>query len=136
MGDSGNLIDFDPVLARGLSYYTGAIFELHIDNLGIGSLGGGGRYDSLTGVFGLEDVSGVGFSFGVDRIYDVMEALDLFPGEEAVGTRAMVAYLDEEGMDYGLGLLSALRDKGIPAEIYPDAVRLKNQFNYADKRNI
>src|SRR5690606_34075543 len=124
LGDSGALIDFNPVLARGLSYYTGAIFELHVNNVAIGSLGGGGRYDNLTGVFGLKDVSGVGFSFGVDRIYDVLEELDLFPEEQASGTKVMVAYFDEKGMQYGLVVLAAIRAKGISAEIYPDAVKL------------
>ncbi|HLU88574.1 MAG TPA: histidine--tRNA ligase [Cyclobacteriaceae bacterium] len=136
LGDNGAAVTFNPMLARGLSYYTGAIFELQVNNVSIGSLGGGGRYDNLTGVFGLKDVSGVGFSFGVDRIYDVLEELGLFPEEQAEGTRVMVGHFDEEGIKHGLAALSAIREAGIAAEIYPDEAKLKKQFNYADKKNI
>src|SRR5690606_18518233 len=121
-------VDFDVVLARGLSYYTGAIFEVKANHVGIGSVGGGGRYDNLTGVFGLNDVSGVGFSFGVDRIYDVLEELDLFPAEQMEGTQVMIGYWDLEGMKYGLMVLSKLRRQGIAAEIYPEEAKLKKQF--------
>ena len=135
-GEGEEKVDFDVVLARGLSYYTGAIFEVKINNVSIGSVAGGGRYDNLTGVFGLPDVPGVGFSFGVDRIYDVLEELKLFPESQMDGTQVMIGYMDNEGMTYGLKVLSQIRAKGISAEIYPEAARLKKQFNYADKKSI
>ena len=135
-GESEDYVDFDLVLARGLSYYTGAIFEVKINNVGIGSVGGGGRYDNLTGVFGLPDVSGVGFSFGVDRLYDVLEELELFPDVESRGTKAMVGFLNIEGRKHGLKILNSLRSSGIASEIYPDEAKLKRQFTYADKKNI
>jgi len=129
-------VDFDVVLARGLSYYTGAIFEVKVNNVSIGSVSGGGRYDNLTGVFGLEGVSGVGFSFGVDRLYDVLEELDLFPKDKLETTEVMIAYFDEEGLKYGLKVLASLRSAGVYAEIYPEVAKVKKQFNYADKKNI
>lgn len=135
-GEGEEKVDFDVVLARGLSYYTGAIFEVKINNVSIGSVAGGGRYDNLTGVFGLPDVPGVGFSFGVDRIYDVLEELKLFPESQMDGTQVMIGYMDNEGMTYGLKVLSQIRAKGISAEIYPEAAKLKKQFNYADKKSI
>ena len=135
-GEGEERVDFDVVLARGLSYYTGAIFEVKVNNVSIGSVGGGGRYDNLTGVFGLENVPGVGFSFGVDRIYDVLEELGLFPEGRSEGVRAMIGFMENEGKQYGLRVLSSLRAKGIPSEIYPDKAKLKKQFNYADKKNI
>ncbi|HLW18950.1 MAG TPA: histidine--tRNA ligase [Cyclobacteriaceae bacterium] len=135
-GEGEEHVDFDLVLARGLSYYTGAIFEVKVNNVSIGSVAGGGRYDNLTGVFGLNDVPGVGFSFGVDRIYDVLEELKLFPEEQISATKVMIGFMDNEGMNYGLKALSAIRRAGISAEIYPDAAKLKKQFNYADKKNI
>jgi histidyl-tRNA synthetase len=135
-GEGEEHVGFDVVLARGLSYYTGAIFEVKINNVSIGSVAGGGRYDNLTGVFGLPDVPGVGFSFGVDRIYDVLEELKLFPESQLDGTRVMIGYMDNEGMAYGLKVLSQVRAKGISAEIYPEAAKLKKQFNYADKKSI
>lgn len=135
-GEGEEKVDFDVVLARGLSYYTGAIFEVKINNVSIGSVAGGGRYDNLTGVFGLPDVPGVGFSFGVDRIYDVLEELKLFPESPSDGTQVMIGYMDNEGMAYGLKILSKVRAKGIAAEIYPEAAKLKKQFNYADKKSI
>lgn len=135
-GEGEEKVDFDVMLARGLSYYTGAIFEVKVNKVSIGSVAGGGRYDNLTGVFGLPDVPGVGFSFGVDRIYDVLEELDLFPADETDSTRVMIGYLDGEGMTYGLRILSQLRQKGISAEIYPDVAKVKKQFNYADKKAI
>src|SRR5690606_19959098 len=101
-GEGEEKVAFDVVLARGLSYYTGAIFEVKINNVSIGSVAGGGRYDNLTGVFGLPDVPGVGFSFGVDRIYDVLEELKLFPESQLDGTRVMIGFMDDEGMAYGL----------------------------------
>src|SRR5690606_12372774 len=135
-GEGEEKVAFDVVLARGLSYYTGAIFEVKVNNVSIGSVGGGGRYDNLTGVFGLPDVPGVGFSFGVDRIYDVLEELELFPEGPLEGVRAMIGFMETEGRQYGLKALSFLRTRGIPAEIFPDKAKLKKQFNYADKKNI
>src|SRR5690554_1072966 len=135
-GEGEEHVGFDLVLARGLSYYTGAIFEVKVNGVSIGSVVGGGRYDNLTGVFGLPDVPGVGFSFGVDRIYDVLEELKLFPEDQINATKVMVGFLDQEGKEYGLKVLSAMRAEGISAEIYPDEAKLKKQFNYADKKNI
>ncbi|HSJ69163.1 MAG TPA: histidine--tRNA ligase [Anditalea sp.] len=135
-GATEEYVDFDVVLARGLSYYTGAIFEVKVNNVSIGSVSGGGRYDNLTGVFGLEGVSGVGFSFGVDRLFDVLEELDLFPKDSLVTTDVMIAHFDEEGIRYGLKVLATLRAAGIYAEIFPESAKIKKQFNYADKKNI
>ncbi|MFN3801091.1 histidine--tRNA ligase [Belliella pelovolcani] len=135
-GESEDFVDFDVVLARGLSYYTGAIFEVKVNHVSIGSVSGGGRYDNLTGVFGLEGVSGVGFSFGVDRIYDVLEELNLFPTEQLEGTQVLITYFEEEGRNYGLQVLNKLRTAGIASELYPDVVKIKKQFTYADKKQI
>jgi len=136
MGGDLDNVDFDITLARGLSYYTGAIFEIQVNNVKIGSVSGGGRYDNLTGVFGMPDMSGVGFSFGVDRLYDVMEALDLFPQESLTSTQALIIHFDKESMNYGLKVAAALRQSGVKSEIYPDSAKVKKQFNYADKKNI
>jgi histidyl-tRNA synthetase len=128
---------FDLSLARGLNYYTGAILELKATRGSLkSSLGGGGRYDNLTGVFGLEGVPGVGFSFGVDRIYDLMEELDLFPAQTGNAVTLLVAHLDAESFVHGLGLLASLRAEGIRAEIYPEPARLKKQLAYADRKGI
>jgi histidyl-tRNA synthetase len=135
-GDTEEFIDFDVVLARGLSYYTGAIFEVKVNHVSIGSVSGGGRYDNLTGVFGLDGVSGVGFSFGVDRIYDVLEELDLFPKDQLKGTQVLITYFEEEGRRYGLKVLNQLRSNDIPAELYPEVVKIKKQFTYGDKKQI
>ncbi|WP_137404302.1 histidine--tRNA ligase [Echinicola rosea] len=135
-GENQDHVDFDVVLARGLSYYTGAIFEVKVNHVSIGSVSGGGRYDNLTGVFGLEGVSGVGFSFGVDRIYDVLDELGLFPADDMHSTSVMIGYFDEKGRDYGLKVLNSLRKAGLSAEIYPDLSKVKKQFNYADKKQI
>lgn len=135
--EAGNLpIEFDITLARGLSYYTGAIFEVKVNNVNIGSLSGGGRYDNLTGAFGMPDVSGVGFSFGVDRIYDAMEELDLFPVKNMATTHLMITNFDKETESYALGVLAKIREQGISSEIYPEHAKLKKQFNYADKKMI
>ncbi len=131
-----NHLVFDATLARGLSYYTGCIFEVKVNNTSIGSVSGGGRYDDLTGIFGLADMSGVGFSFGVDRLYDVMEELDLFPKESLVSTQLMIVNFDSESALYALGILKKLRDAGIKSEIYPDSAKLKKQMNYANKKAI
>ncbi len=135
-GEDQTHVDFDVVLARGLTYYTGAIFEVKVNNVSIGSVSGGGRYDNLTGGFGLEGVSGVGFSFGVDRIYDVMEELAIFPETNSDGSRVLISYFDEEGRNAGLKLLNDLRRKGISSEIYPELTKIKKQFGYADKNQI
>ncbi len=135
-GGDQDQVDFDVMLARGLSYYTGAIFEVKVNNVSIGSVCGGGRYDNLTGGFGLEGVSGVGFSFGVDRIYDVMDELSVFPESQSEGTQTLITYFDEEGRKSGLKILKTLRENGIISEIYPDLAKIKKQFTYADKKQI
>ncbi len=129
-------IVFDNTLARGLSYYTGSIFEVKINNVAIGSVSGGGRYDNLTGNFGLPGVSGVGISFGVDRLYDAMEELQLFPKEAQISATIMVAHFDEDTMRYGLKVAHELRQNGIATEIYPDQTKLKKQLDYANKKMV
>lgn len=129
-------IDFNLQLARGLHYYTGTIYEVKANNVQIGSICGGGRYDNLTGVFGVPGLSGVGISFGADRIYDVLNELNLFPTDKDSLTRVMLANFGEESLGPALKLLDALRQAGIPAEIYPDSAKLKKQIAYADKKGI
>jgi histidyl-tRNA synthetase len=129
-------IQFDVTLARGLSYYTGAIFEVKANHVQIGSISGGGRYDNLTGTFGVPGISGVGISLGVDRIYDVMEELNLFPDSQTSSTKVMISNFDQEAFAYGLSVLPKLREAGINAEMYPDPVKLKKQLDYADRKNI
>ena len=129
-------IEFDLTLARGLSYYTGIIFEARSLNVKIGSIGGGGRYDNLTGVFGWPDLSGVGFSFGIDRIYDVMEELELFDSQKIGSTQVLITNFDSNAEKFALRILTKLRDSDIKAEIFPDNVKLKKQLNYANKKNI
>lgn len=129
-------LEFDPTLARGLSYYTGCIFEVKINNVQMGSVSGGGRYDNLTGSFGLPGVSGVGFSFGVDRLYDCLEALDLFTETAETPTRCLLTHFDVASGRAALLLLAQLRAAGIPAELYPDARKLGVQFKYADAKGI
>ena len=129
-------IQFDVTLARGLSYYTGAIFEVKANNVQIGSICGGGRYDNLTGTFGVPGISGVGISFGVDRIYDVMEELNLFPENQTISTKVMISNFDQQAFQYGLSILPKLREAGINTEMYPDSVKLKKQLDYADRKNI
>ena len=126
-------IDFDLSLARGLSYYTGMIFEVKPTTVEMGSICGGGRYDNLTGIFGLPNVSGVGVSFGLDRIYDVMEELDLFPNELSEALQVLIVHFDQSCFEHGLSLLEKLRTAGIRSDIYPELVKVKKQFNYADK---
>jgi histidyl-tRNA synthetase len=135
-GGSENNLEIEPSLARGLSYYTGAIFELKVNNVKIGSVGGGGRYDNLTGAFGLPDVSGVGFSFGIDRLYDVLDELNLFPQETNRSSQVLITHFDESSFWYGIKILQQLREKGIASEIYPDLVKIKKQMEYANKKNI
>lgn len=129
-------LEFDVSLARGLSYYTGAIFEVKANNVSIGSICGGGRYDNLTGVFGLPGVSGVGISFGVDRIYDVMEELKLFPENTATSTRVLIGCFDEAAERYSLPVLYQLREAGINSELFPEAGKPKKPLNYANNKNI
>jgi histidyl-tRNA synthetase len=135
-GSTEKNLEFDIALARGLSYYTGCIFEVKINNVSIGSVSGGGRYDNLTGVFGLPGVSGVGFSFGVDRLYDAMEELKLFPQEAQISTQVLITHFDEESKLYGLKVLQTLRDNGIASEIYPDSVKIQKQLDFANKKMI
>jgi histidyl-tRNA synthetase len=130
-------IAFDPSLARGLSYYTGAIFEVKALNVSIGSISGGGRYDNLTGTFGMPGLSGVGISLGVDRIYDVMEELGIFPEAlQLSSTKVMVTNFGEETLGKSLETVAILRQQGINSEIYPENSKIKKQFEYADKKNI
>ncbi|MFD1186448.1 histidine--tRNA ligase [Pontibacter rugosus] len=129
-------LQLDVTLARGLSYYTGCIFEVKVNNVSMGSISGGGRYDNLTGMFGMPDVSGVGFSFGVDRIYDVLDELQLFPTSSQEGSKVLLVQFDKESEQYALPLLQQLRDAGISAELYPEAAKLKKQMSYADQKSI
>ena len=129
-------VELDLSLARGLNYYTGAIFEVKALDFQIGSISGGGRYDNLTGIFGLQNVSGVGISFGADRIYDVMLGLGLFPEELNSSTRAIFINLGAEEQAASLSLLRQLRSEGIPAEIYPESTKMKKQMEYANRRQI
>ena len=129
-------VEVDLSLARGLNYYTGAIFEVKALDFAIGSICGGGRYDNLTGIFGLPDVSGVGISFGADRIYDVLTGLDKFPKDAITGTRVLLSNMDESSVAYLLPLAGKLRSKGISCEQYPDQSKLKKQFEYAEKNHI
>jgi len=127
-------LKLDLSLARGLNYYTGCIFEVQTHEVQMGSICGGGRYDDLTGIFGLPNMSGVGISFGADRIYDVMEQLQLFPDDITVQSQLMIANFGKEEANYGLKVLKQLREAEIAAEIYPDAVKLGKQFKYADQK--
>ncbi|MDA9066576.1 histidine--tRNA ligase [Flavobacteriales bacterium] len=136
LGLSNAKLEFDPSLARGLNYYTGAIFEVKANNVNIGSICGGGRYDDLTGIFGMKDLSGVGVSFGADRIYDVLEELNLFPTELEASTQLMFANFGDEEAFQSAIWLKMLRDNGIASELYPDGHKLKKQMNYANNKNI
>ena len=129
-------IKLDLTLARGLSYYTGAIFEVKALDAQIGSITGGGRYDDLTGIFGLKNMSGVGISFGADRIFDVMQQLDLFPKDNTTTTQILFVNFGEKEEKYCLPLLKQLRTAGINTEIYPEAAKMKKQMGYADKKGI
>jgi len=126
----------DVTLARGLNYYTGAIFEVQADKVNMGSIGGGGRYDDLTGIFGLKNVSGVGISFGLDRIYLVLEELGLFKAVALPKPKVLFINFGEEEAFYGLETIKKLRENSIKSELYPDAAKLKKQMNYANKRGI
>ncbi len=134
LGVKGLEIDFDLSLARGLSYYTGAIFEVKANDFAIGSISGGGRYDDLTGIFGLNGTSGVGISFGADRIYDVLEGLNLFPTQAGSTTQVIFANFGENEMCASLALVQELRNSGISTEVYPTNQKIKKQFDYAEAK--
>lgn len=130
-------LELDVTLARGLNYYTGAIFEVAApDGVQMGSIGGGGRYDDLTGIFGLKNMSGVGISYGLDRIYLVLEELNLFPETVTRSTKVLFINFGQEEALYGLKAIKYLRENGIAAELFPDAAKMKKQMNYANKRDI
>ena len=131
-----NSVELDLTLARGLNYYTGAIFEVKALDVEIGSITGGGRYDNLTGIFGMPGLSGVGFSFGADRIYDVLNALDLYPKESRQGTEVLFINFGDKESAYCMPLVSQLRQAGIATELFPDKVKMKKQMNYANAKHI
>ena len=133
--ESANLV-FDITLARGLNYYTGCILEVKANDVQIGSIGGGGRYDDLTSNFGLKDISGVGVSFGIDRIYLVLEELGLFPKEITISTTVMFANFGAAESSYCLPLLKKMRSAGISSELYPQKAKMKKQLNYANTKGI
>lgn len=134
--DIFNFLELDITLARGLNYYTGTILEVKTNEVQMGSIGGGGRYDDLTGMFGTSGLTGVGISFGADRIYDVLLELDLFPKDTSIGTRVLISNFDSATEAYALPLLTKLRTHGISAELYPSAAKLKKQMTYANAKNI
>ena len=137
LGLNKAVLDFQVTLARGLSYYTGAIFEVVPNNVKIGSICGGGRYDNLTELFGLKGMSGVGVSFGADRIYDVMTELDLFPKDATTSTQVLFINFGETEQDFCLGLAKQLRDVGVATEVYPSTTKkMSKQMNYANDKNI
>ena len=127
-----NTLELDLTLARGLNYYTGAIFEVKALDVEIGSISGGGRYDNLTGIFGMPGVSGVGISFGADRIYDVLNQLDLYPKDAQSGVKVLFLNLGKAEADFSMGLVMELRRNGISAELYPDEAKMKKQMSYAN----
>lgn len=129
-------VELDLTLARGLNYYTGAIFEVKALDMEIGSITGGGRYDDLTGIFGLKDVSGVGISFGADRIFDVMNQLELYPPEVTTTTQLMFVNFGSKEGAYCLKIAGQLRKEGLKVEVYPDSAKMKKQMTYANKKNI
>ena len=135
-GTRDNEIEFDLTLARGLNYYTGAIFEVKALDYAIGSITGGGRYDNLTGIFGMPGLSGVGISFGADRIYDVLNGLDLYPKEAVNGTRLLFINFGEKETAYCLPVVKACRAAGINTEMYPDKAKMKKQMGYANAKAI
>ncbi|RYU89572.1 histidine--tRNA ligase [Mucilaginibacter terrigena] len=129
-------LELDITLARGLNYYTGAIFEVKTNEVAMGSIGGGGRYDDLTGMFGLKGLTGAGISFGADRIYDVLEELNLFPQSAEQSTQVLICCFDEQGEKYGLPLLQSLRSQNTNAELYPPGAKIKKQMEYANNKQI
>lgn len=137
LGIKDSLLKLDVTLARGLNYYTGTIIEIGApEGVSIGSIGGGGRYDDLTGIFGLKNMSGIGISFGLDRIYMVMDELDLFPKTIASGPKALFINFGEKEAQYAIRALDELRKAGIKAELFPDSGKMGKQMGYADKRKI
>ena len=131
-----NELQLDLTLARGLNYYTGAIFEVKALDTPMGSITGGGRYDNLTGIFGMPGISGVGISFGADRIYDVLNALDLYPKDITTGTQLLFINFGEKEADYCMPIVSQARAAGIRTELYPDSAKMKKQMSYANANNI
>lgn len=131
-----NTVELDLTLARGLNYYTGAIFEVKALDVEIGSITGGGRYDNLTGIFGMPGLSGVGFSFGADRIYDVLNALDLYPKESRQGTEVLFINFGDAETAYCMPLVAKLRQAGIATELFPDKAKMKKQMNYANAKHV
>ena len=136
MGVKLDTLRMDPLLARGLDYYTGAIFEVTVDDAPVGSICGGGRYDDLTGIFGWKGMSGVGISFGADRIEDVLNHFDVWPAMASDGLDAMVVQMEQGELPKELHATRALREAGLSAELYPDPAKLKKQFKYANDRNV
>ena len=136
LGKAAKKVKVDLTLARGLSYYTGMIYEVKPTTISMGTITAGGRYDNLTGVFGLDGVSGVGVSFGIDRIYDTLNELDLFPTDNTQATKILLTNFDEVAQAHALTILGKLREKDIPSEIYPESAKLKKQMTYADKKSI
>ncbi|PXV61875.1 histidyl-tRNA synthetase [Dysgonomonas alginatilytica] len=132
----GAEVELDLTLARGLNYYTGAIIEVKALDVQIGSITGGGRYDNLTGIFGLPDVSGVGISFGADRIFDVLNQLELYPEDSTTSTKVLFVNFGSAEEDYILPIIAKFRQNGIAAEIYPEAAKMKKQMSYADSNKI
>ncbi|SEQ14127.1 histidine--tRNA ligase [Neolewinella agarilytica] len=140
---TNNRIEFDVTLARGLNYYTGAIWEVAVDtdapgqeNIKMGSIAGGGRYADLTAIFGMKDMPGVGISFGAERIYDVLEELDAFPADASEDLQYLILCLDEETLHHGFGLVSRLRARGVHVDLYPKAAKMKKMMKYADQRGV
>ena len=129
-------LEIDITLARGLNYYTGAIFEIKANGVAMGSISGGGRYDNLTGIFGLKNMSGVGISYGAERIYDVLNELNLFPDDILTPVKALFVNFGKEDEIYALKGLRKLRDAGIPSEIYPDSAKIGKQMNYANAKSV
>ncbi len=136
LGLQSAVLEIDVTLARGLNYYTGAIFEVQTNKVAMGSIGGGGRYDDLTGIFGLKNMSGIGISFGLDRIYLVLEELNLFAHTELPKPQVLFLNFGEKEALYSMKAIQKLRSKGVKCELYPDAAKLKKQMNYANKRDI
>ncbi len=131
-----NAIELDLTLARGLNYYTGAIFEVKALDTPMGSITGGGRYDNLTGIFGMPGLSGVGISFGADRIYDILNTLDLYPKEAVSTTQLLFINFGEKETAYCLPIAKAVREAGIRTEVFPDNVKMKKQLSYANAKHI
>ncbi len=129
-------LELDITLARGLNYYTGAIFEVKTHEVAMGSIGGGGRYDDLTGMFGLKNLTGVGISFGADRIYDVMEELKLFPENAMSTTKVLITHFDEKAFDYALPIIAQLRNNNIASELYPNISKMQKQMKYANDKGV